>query len=135
MDKEYQQWVETLIDRYRLCQVRAAVKVNTEQLIYNFLLGRDIVEMHVEERWGEGVIDQLSKDLKKAMPTAEGLSSTNLRYCRRFYLLYSKTVEFCPQLGGKIQPPRNKGGRTDGNILNWLTRGLLQWASLFSNLY
>ena len=102
IDKEYQQWLETLVARYRLCQVRAAVKVNTEQLIYNFLLGRDIVEMHVEERWGEGVIDQLSKDLKKAMPTAEGLSSTNLRYCRRFYLLYSETVEFCPQLGGKI---------------------------------
>ena len=66
IDKEYQQWLETLVARYRLCQVRAAVKVNTEQLIYNFLLGRDIVEMHVEERWGEGVIDQLSKDLKKA---------------------------------------------------------------------
>ena len=102
IDKEYQQWLETLVARYRMCQVRAAVKVNTEQLIYNFLLGRDIVEMHVEERWGEGVIDQLSKDLRKAMPTVEGLSSTNLRYCRRFYLLYSETVEFCPQLGGKI---------------------------------
>ena len=33
IDKEYQQWLDTLVARYRLCQVRAAVKVNTEQLI------------------------------------------------------------------------------------------------------
>ena len=50
LDKDYAQWVKTLIDRYQECQVRAAVKVNYEQLMYNFMLGRDIVEMHVEER-------------------------------------------------------------------------------------
>lgn len=25
-------------------------------------------------------------------------------YCRRFYLLYSETVEFCPQVEGKLMP-------------------------------
>lgn len=103
LDKDYDQWVKTLIERYQQCQVRAAVKVNTEQLMYNYLLGRDIVEMHVEERWGESVINQLSIDLKKKMPTVEGLSATNLRYCRRFYLLYSKSVVIYPQVEGKIQ--------------------------------
>ena len=62
----------------------------------------DIVEMHVEERWGESVINQLSIDLKREMPTADGLSATNLRYCRRFYLLYSKSVVICPQTEGKL---------------------------------
>lgn len=102
IDKDYDQWVKTLIERYQQCQVRAAIKVNTEQLMYNYLLGRDIVEMHVEERWGESVINQLSIDLKREMPTAEGLSATNLRYCRRFYLLYSKSVAICPQVEGKL---------------------------------
>ena len=102
IDKDYDQWVKTLIERYQQCQVRAAIKVNTEQLMYNYLLGRDIVEMHVEERWGEGVINQLSIDLKREMPTAEGLSATNLRYCRRFYLLYSKSVVIYPQVEGKL---------------------------------
>ena len=46
LDKDYDQWVKTLIERYQQCQVRAAVKVNTEQLMYNYLLGRDIVEKH-----------------------------------------------------------------------------------------
>ena len=100
IDKDYKQWVKALVVRYRQSQIKAAVKVNTEQLMYNFMLGRDIVEMHVEERWGESVINQLSIDLKREMPTAEGLSATNLRYCRRFYLLYSKSVVICPQVEG-----------------------------------
>lgn len=103
LDKDYKQWVKTLIERYRLSMVRASIKVNSEQLVYNFLLGRDIVEMHVEERWGEGVIAQLSKDLKREMPTAEGFSITNLRYCRRFYVLYSEFVTIHPQAGGELR--------------------------------
>ena len=55
LDKEYLQWVKDLCGRYRQSQIKAAVKVNVEQLKFNWLLGRDIVELHVEERWGESV--------------------------------------------------------------------------------
>lgn len=103
LDKEYVLWVQSLVERYRQSQIKAAIKVNTEQLRFNWLLGRDIVEMKVEQRWGEGVIERLSRDLKENMPLVEGLSVTNLRYCRRFYLLYSKAIEFHPQLGGEIK--------------------------------
>ena len=85
IDADYTQWVQNLIERYKCSSVKAAIKVNEEQLKFNWLLGRDIVEMKVEERWGESVIERLSKDLKEAMPFIEGLSVTNLRYCRRFY--------------------------------------------------
>ena len=64
LDHEYRNWVKTLAARYRSSQIKAAVKVNSEKLFFNWLLGRDIVEMHVEERWGESVIIQLSKDLR-----------------------------------------------------------------------
>ena len=70
---------------------------------FNYLLGRDIVEMRVEERWGENVINQLSMDLKKEMPTTDGLSVTNLRYCRRFYLLSSQALIIHPQVGGELE--------------------------------
>jgi len=103
LDAEYLQWVQDIVALYRRSQIKAAIKVNTEQLKFNWLLGRDIVEMKVEERWGEGVIEQLSKDLKKEMPGVEGLSVTNLRYCRRFYMLYSDVVDFRPQLEGESQ--------------------------------
>lgn len=102
LDKDYEQWVKSLVGRYRQSQIKAAVRVNAEQLKFNWLLGREIVELKVEERWGEGVIEQLSKDLKKEMPNVDGLSVTNLRYCRRFYLLYSQGVGIHPQLEGEI---------------------------------
>lgn len=53
LDNDYIQWVKDLVVRYRHSQIKAAVKVNSEQLIFNWLLGRDIVEMKVEERWGD----------------------------------------------------------------------------------
>lgn len=101
LDKDYVQWIKKLTAIYRKAQIKAAIKVNTEQLKFNWLVGRDIVEMNVEERWGQSVIEQMSIDLKKEMPGVEGLSVTNLRYCRRFYRLYSNVLEFYPQVEGE----------------------------------
>ena len=107
LDKDYIQWVKNLVKQYRQSQIKAAIKVNEEQLRFNWLLGHDIVEMKVEERWGEGVVEQLSKDLKKEMPQVEGLSATNLRYCRHFYMLYSQVFAFYPQVGGELPASEN----------------------------
>ena len=102
-DKDYRDWVKDLTLRYRQSQLRAAVKVNTEKLLFNYLLGRDIVEMHVEERWGESVIMQLSQDLKTEMPGLEGLSKSNIYYCKKFYLLYRQHFEIFQQAVGKLE--------------------------------
>lgn len=53
IDKDYTRWVEDLSVRYRQSQIKAAVRVNQELLKYYWELGRDIEEMHVEERWGQ----------------------------------------------------------------------------------
>lgn len=107
LDHDYLQWVQELCKRYRQCQIKAAVKVNSELLKYNWQLGRDIVEMNVEQRWGESVIVQLSKDLKAAMPEAQGLSKTNIYYCRKFYQLYNPSNDFFHQLEGKTSEGEN----------------------------
>jgi hypothetical protein len=74
LDKDYKQWILDLKARFRNSQVKAAVKVNQEVLRYYWELGRDIVEMHAETRWGDGVIHSLSIDLKRELPEASGLS-------------------------------------------------------------
>ena len=102
LDKEYKEWVKDLALRYRSSQIKAAVKVNTELLRYNWLLGRDIVEMNVEQRWGESVITQLSKDLRHVLPGVQGLSKSNIYYCKKFYLLYNKEEQLFQQAVGKI---------------------------------
>ena len=90
IDSDYLQWVKELASRYRQSQIKAAVKVNAEKLIYNWQLGRDIVEMDLESRWGESVIIQLSNDLRHELPGVEGLSKSNIYYCKKFYLLYNQ---------------------------------------------
>lgn len=103
IDKEYTQWVECLSVRYRQSQVKAAVKVNREMLKYYWELGRDIEEMHVEERWGESVIRNISADLQRRNPNSTGLSRTNIYYAKKFYLLYSQYLKVVPQPVGLLE--------------------------------
>ena len=101
LDKDYLQWVQELCKRYQRCQIKAAVKVNQEMLRFYWELGRDIIEMDIEKKWGEKVIRTLSADLKRDIPNATGFSRTNLYYIRSFYCLYSELNAIVPQLGGQ----------------------------------
>lgn len=103
IDKDYTQWVENLSVRYRQSQIKAAVRVNRELLKYYWELGRDIEEMHVEERWGQSVIKNLSVDLQLKNPNSTGLSRTNIYYAKKFYLLYSQCLKIVPQVVGQLE--------------------------------
>ena len=87
IDKEYQKWI-----------IKAAVKVNQEMLAFYWSLGRDIVEMHVEDRWGESVVRNLSADLKKLNPEAHCFSKSNIYYMKKFYL-------YCVEIEHFVQQP------------------------------
>lgn len=97
IDKDYSQWVKELVVRYRQSQIKAAVKVNTEQILFNLSLGKDIAERQEENKYGSKFYATLSRDLKEEIPDVEGLSESNIRYCKRFYLLYCQTIENLPQ--------------------------------------
>lgn len=90
LDNDYLAWVQTLCERYRTSQIKAAVKVNQEMLHYYWLLGKDIAERGDENRHGSGFYATLSRDLKKLMPKATGLSESSIRYAKRFYNLYNE---------------------------------------------
>ena len=98
IDNDYKQWVKALVVRYRQSQIKAAVKVNTEQLLFNLSLGKDIVERQEENKYGSKFYASLSRDLKEEIPDVEGLSESNIRYCKRFYQLYCQVIENLPQL-------------------------------------
>ena len=65
IDADYADWIAEVKHRYRSAQVKAAVKVNAEKLLFNWQLGRDLVQKKAEERWGAGVVEQVSLDLKE----------------------------------------------------------------------
>ena len=98
-DPEYKQWISNIEKRFHQQQIKAAVQVNSSKIEFYWSLGRDICEMHVEERWGESVIKQLSEDLRLAIDEVKGLTPGNLYYCKRFYLLYNQLFEKVPQVG------------------------------------
>lgn len=102
LDKDYSGWLKELSSRYRQSQIKAAVKVNQEMLRFYWELGRDIVEMHIEERWGEGVIHQLSIDMKNIITGAKGFTERNIYYCKSFYTLYNQYVINLPQVGAEF---------------------------------
>ena len=55
-------------------------------------LGSDIVGMDADNKYGSGFYKCLSNDLKEELPGVDGLSPSNLRYTKRFYLLYNELV-------------------------------------------
>jgi len=66
VDEAYIQWIGDIKNRYKNAQIKAALKINSEQLFFNWQLGRDLVEEKVEEKWGKGIVEQLSLDLQAA---------------------------------------------------------------------
>lgn len=101
---EYKKWVEAIETRFRQQQIKAAMHINSDKIEFYWSLGRDICEMHVEKRYGDGVINALSRDLRALLPEATGLTPVNLYYCKRFYLLYTQMFGKVPQTEEKSLP-------------------------------
>ena len=112
LDSDYAQWLNEIKSRYRSAQIKAAVKVNAEQLLFNWQLGRDLVTRKAEEQWGAGVVEQLSMDLQAAFPESKGFSTTNLWYMKQWYEFYSSesSCQKLQQLVGEMQTVESQAG-------------------------
>ena len=97
-DKNYVKWLSDLKKRFRMAQLKAAVKVNTEMLKFYWSLGEDICEKQKQYKWGANFMKRLSLDLRAEFPQAEGFSWSNLYKIRKWYLFYSSQIEFCTKL-------------------------------------
>lgn len=105
LNKDYVQWIADVKNRFRRAQIKAAVKVNSEHLLFNWQLGRDLVVRKAEEKWGKGVVEQISLDLQNEFPDVKGFSTTNLWYTKKWYLFYTEGAgsEKLQQLVGEIE--------------------------------
>ena len=110
LDAEYAEWIAEVKHRYRSAQVKAAVKVNAEKLLWNWQMGRDLVQKKAEERWGAGVVEQVSLDLQKEFPGEKGFSATNLWYMKKWYLYYTtdEATQKLEQVVREVYSSQNK---------------------------
>lgn len=102
-DKNYVKWLSDLKKRFRMAQLKAAVKVNTEMLKFYWSLGEDICEKQKQYKWGAKVIDRLSLDMRSEFPQSEGFSRANLYHIKRWFTFYSSQIEFVYQAGRQLQ--------------------------------
>lgn len=110
LDSEYAEWIAEVKHRYRSAQVKAAVKVNAEKLLWNWQMGRDLVQKKAEERWGAGIVEQVSLDLRREFPNEDGFSTSNLWYMKKWFLFYSNDAdtEKLQRLIGELQASINQ---------------------------
>ena len=104
LDAEYAEWIAEVKHRYRSAQVKAAVKVNAEKLLWNWQMGRDLVQKKAEERWGAGIVEQVSLDLRREFPDSSNFSARNLWYMKQWYLFYTENMEKLKQLVSEMLP-------------------------------
>ena len=121
-NKEYVVWLSEIKARFRQTQIKASIHVNTSMLEFYWSVGRDLVILRAEERWGAGIVKQFALDMRQAFPDATGLSHTNVKYMKQWYSFYyervSKSHQFgdqlnlmekSHQLGGQIEMPQEFG--------------------------
>jgi predicted nuclease of restriction endonuclease-like (RecB) superfamily len=89
-DTDYKKWILELKSKIRSTQIKAAMAVNSALIEFYWDLGKMIAEKQTV--WGSKLIEQIANDLKAEFPDMEGLSSSNLKYCRRFYLFYQTQI-------------------------------------------
>ncbi len=106
-DEKYKKWLLDLKSKIRSAQVKAAIKVNTELLMLYWDMGAGIVEKQKTAKWGEGLVEQLSKDLIEEFPDMKGFSKSNLKYIKQWYSFYNQIDEEISQqiVGQLVQQP------------------------------
>ncbi|OII21857.1 PDDEXK nuclease domain-containing protein [Curtobacterium sp. MCBA15_013] len=85
---DYAQVLLTLTNRVKDARLRAQRQVNTALVRLYWEIGSTVSARTKSADWGDGVLRQLSQDLRAAFPGVRGLSSTNLSYMRRFAEAY-----------------------------------------------
>lgn len=88
LDKDYISFLQELKDRLQKAQIRAAHSVNAELIQFYWSTGQDIVKLQATKQWGSKFLEQLSHDMRQALPGMQGLSKRNLEHMRRFAQLY-----------------------------------------------
>lgn len=112
-DDQYVGWLKELKQRYAQAQTKAAVKVNEGMLSFYWSLGKDILHMKAESKWGKGFFNQLSMDLRQGFGVNKGLFVTNLKYIKRWFEFYTKDNAIRQQAVDELEMP------TDFAFVSW----------------
>lgn len=86
-EKEYLIVLHEALDFIKDARYQAAISANEALIHRNWRLGKLIID---NSHWGNKFIDNLAKDIKLEFPDATGYSVRNLKYMKKFCLLFSE---------------------------------------------
>ncbi len=106
-DPSYVQWLSEIKSRFQQSQIKASIRVNSAMLEFYWSLGRDLVAMRAEHRWGAGIVKQFALDMREAFPNEAGFSYTNVKYMKKWYSFYAESLKKSQRIIGLIDGSRD----------------------------
>ena len=98
---EYKNFIKFLKQNISNARQLAIRKVNNELINLYYFIGKQIVLKQKTTSWGDDLIGQIEKDLKREFPDVGGFSRTNLFYMKKLFIFFGEK-EFIPQAVGQI---------------------------------
>lgn len=101
---DYERFIGALKSRIQAARLSASRVVCREMILLYWDIGHSLVDKQRLLGWGDSVVEQTSKDLRRTFPEMTGLSPRNLRNMKQFYLAYSDEAiwqQIVAKLGGK----------------------------------
>jgi predicted nuclease of restriction endonuclease-like (RecB) superfamily len=95
-DKEYKKFLFDLKQKIIFARQKAYQTLNNQLIDLYFYIGKSIYEKVELSRWGDGIIERLSKDLHKRFPDIKGFSSQNLWRMKQLYETYKDSPKLSP---------------------------------------
>lgn len=101
IDKEYKFFLNDIKGKIQSARIQAAFTVNQRLILLYWELGRMIIDKQQLSNWGDKLIEDLAKDLKRSFPDTKGFSRSNLHSMKKFAQTY-ETLEIVRALPGQL---------------------------------
>ncbi len=108
---DYKIFIKEIKNRIQSSQIKAAISVNQEMLKLYWFIGSEIVKKQETANWGDGLLIQISSDLKKEFPDMKGFSHRNLKYIRQWFNFWNNNLEIRPQPVDELFTTKNEIGK------------------------
>ena len=86
--RDYTQSLSSIIKRIEESKHKAITTVNKLLIDLYWFIGGHITGLQEKGKWGDGVVEKLSQDLRMKYPDMNGFSIQNLWYMKKLYLTY-----------------------------------------------
>ncbi|GAB6888700.1 hypothetical protein JCM13304A_21990 [Desulfothermus okinawensis JCM 13304] len=90
--EDYKNFITQIKNKIHSAQIKAAISVNKQMLKLYWFLGSEIVKKQKIANWGDGLLKQISADLKREFPEIKGFSYRNIKYMKQWYSFWQQEV-------------------------------------------